>query len=320
MKPDTSRSQHIAWGTAAGTLLVSLLAWWIASDGGATKAEHQRAASAYENRIGPRPLARQVDEQRQAIATTQEQIDELKMQTGVSRIAPFIRPRRDSGGYIAFLIRYLRQELQLRAQTFTIDERLGFNLLGTRPPPESEADGWLNMLQMVTKALYLCSEAPGAIDAVRVTSLTTSPIPTGPAGRPALLHEYPFTLEVTGTLESISWLLVQLSSDERTPGNKDEDLRDWLTHIRRGVREAGYPVNEPEEASSIGPLIVRGFNIIGSRVEEHPISRLTVTFDLAGMHFLSDEERGEDRQQPARRPTAARAEGGQRSWAHSARP
>ncbi|TVR16076.1 MAG: hypothetical protein EA401_01875 [Planctomycetota bacterium] len=318
MKPDMRTSERKAWITAGVTLVVALVAWWIASDGGATTAAHTRAASAYENRIGPRPLAQQVAQQSQAIADTQEQIDELKAQTGVSRIAPFVKPRRDSGGYIAFLIRYLRQELQLRAQTFTIDERLGFNLLGTRPPPDHEADGWLNMLQMVTKALYLCSEAPGHIDEARIVSLTTTPIATGPAGRPALLHEYPFTLEVTGTLESISWLLVQLSSDERTQGNKDGDLRDWLVHIRRGVREAGYPVNEPEERSSIGPLIVRGFNIIGSRLEDHPISRLTVTFDLAGMHFLSDEERGEQRQQA--RPSTPRGSADQRSWTHRARP
>ena len=35
------------------------------------------------------------------------------------------------------------------------------------------------MLQLVTKALFLCAEAPGSVDEVKVTQLTTTPIATG---------------------------------------------------------------------------------------------------------------------------------------------
>ena len=159
------------------------------------------------------------------------------------------------------------------------------------------------MLQLVTKALFLCAEAPGSVDEVRVTQLTTTPIPTGPAGRPPLLDEYPFSLEITASLESISWLLQQFSSDGRSPGNKDEDLSEWLGMIQRGVVEARFAVTKPEETRPIGPLIVRGFHIKGSRLEDNRVSRLTVTIDLAGMNFIADSDRGE----PASGAAGARA-------------
>ena len=107
-----------------------------------------------------------------------------------------------------------------------------------------------------------------------------------------MLYEYPFSLEITASLESISWLLQQFSSDDRSPGNKDSDLNEWLGMIQRGVIEARFPVTQPDTVRSIGPLIVRGFHIEGSAIEANRISHLQVKIDLAGMNFIPDVERG----------------------------
>lgn len=307
MSPDMSKPRKIAGAAVAAALLISLVALWVSGDGGRAADEHRRAREAYQQRLGPTPLREIIAREEQLIRNSEAQIAELKELTGMAPVSPFIRPRRDSGAYIAYLIRFLHQELQLKAQTFAIDPRLGFNLLSTSPPPEDAAQGWLTMMQLVTKALFLCAEAPGRVDEVAITRLSTTPILTGPAGRPALLREYPFTLRITASLESISWLLLQFSSDARTEGNKDGDLINWLQMIERGVEAAGYRLAQATSADaedvSIGPLIVRGFHITGSRIEENRVSALTVTIDLAGMDFLGDSERGT-------RPAAASRTGG----------
>ncbi|TVR43593.1 MAG: hypothetical protein EA402_09305 [Planctomycetota bacterium] len=298
MKPSLRQSYQRAGIAATSCLLLAAGIIHFGWDRGRLAEEHRLAWQRYEQRIGHYPLSEVVDEFTRAVSHSQGQIDELKGLVGMSPVAPFLKPRRDSGGYIAFLIRFLHQELSLKAQSFEIDPRLGFNLLGSSPPSEEAAEGWLTMLQLVTKALFLCTEAStavenGGVDEVVVTRLTTTPIPTGPRGRPPLLNEYPFTLRITASLSSISWLLQQFSADERTPGNKDEDLRDWLRMIERGVEAARFTVVRPSQPATIGPLIVRGFHITGSRIEDNRISRLVVTIDLAGMEFLSDEQRGE---------------------------
>ena len=43
---------------------------------------------------------------------------------GMSEVAPFVKPERDSGGYIAYLLRFLHQELQLKAQSFPCNRAL----------------------------------------------------------------------------------------------------------------------------------------------------------------------------------------------------
>ena len=295
MKPNLKPALKHAAIACAISALLSLILVWSMWDGGKLAELHQTDSARYEQRTGSYELAQLVSEYDQAIQDSQNQISELKDIMGMSPVAPFIKPKRDSGGYIAYLLRFLHQELQLKSQTFTLQDRLGFNDLSTSLPSEAEAQGWLTMLQLVTKTLFLCAEAPGVIDEVSITKLTTTPIPTGPVGRPALLNEYPFTLRITASLESISWLLQQFSSDSRTAGNKDQDLRDWLGMIDRGVVAAGIAVTQPENERTIGPLIVRGFHITGSRMEDNRVSRLSVTIDLAGMDFIADTDRGETR-------------------------
>ena len=293
MKPNL-RPAYQRVGIAAGvSVVLSAILVWTIWDGGVLADSYEQEKIRYEQTKGSYRLSDLVREYDEAIVNSQDQISDLKNIMDMSEVAPFIKPERDSGGYIAYLLRFLHQELQLKAQTFPLQARLGFNDLSTSLPSEEEAQGWLTMLQLVTKALFLCAEAPGAIDEVTITKLTTTPIPTGPAGRPPLLYEYPFSIEITASLESISWLLQQFSSDARSPGNKDEDLIEWLGMIQRGVVQAGLAVTKPEDTQAIGPLIVRGFNIEGSRIEEDRISRLKVTIDLAGMSFIPDSERGD---------------------------
>ena len=124
MKPNL-RPAYQRVGIAAGisVLFAAVLVWFV-WDGGALADSYEQERQRYERRKGEHRLADLVREYDNAISESQEQIAELKTIMGMSEVAPFVKPDRDSGGYIAYLLRFLHQELQLKAQSFALQPRL----------------------------------------------------------------------------------------------------------------------------------------------------------------------------------------------------
>jgi hypothetical protein len=299
MRPNLDKEKKQAWvGFAVVLFLGGLGAWWI-WDGGLVAQERSEAEAAYLNRIGKTRMIDQVEKSEAAIRDLESSIQELKKTTGIDLVPPFVVPEsvRDEGYYFRVVFDTVRDDLQVKAGGIELGQ-LGFVQLGDAPPPDADAQYWLSMLQLVSKTLYLCVEAPGGpLQEISISGVELNKrIQTGPTSRPPLLQEYPFTLRVKGSLESISWLLLQLSADRNTPGNQDGALLSWLGSVGDKVRQVpgfqGVARNDVDEP--VGPLIVRGYEITSAnRSEVDQITQLDATFQLAGMKYLTYEERGE---------------------------
>jgi hypothetical protein len=127
----------------------------------------------------------------------------------------------------------------------------------------------MTMLQLTEKAvgIVLAANEP-PLESFAITHERA--VETGPAGRPVLLREYPLTLKVRGSLKDILWILHRLSQFEA-------DGKDY-------------------------PLILRGLVIQSENAKpKDNIQHLDAVFQLAGMQFLTPEERARDPHLPGQR-------------------
>lgn len=273
MSPDvSSASRGGLVALLAAMLAAGGLAWWSWSESPET-AERLEAAKTAAGKIGGKePLRARVDRQRAANAELRANIVQLKNEAGFHREERFTVPpgEREKGKF--FLNRFVEVRQDLREQAvrrrIDSDERLGFPP-DDRVPPDDEAQQLLDMLQLTEKALRVVLQAPDPVEWFDIAH--GRPYKTGPVARPELLEEYPLTLKVRGSLNTVLWILHQF-----------------------GVRsERDYP------------LILRGLTIRSDNTKaKDDVQQLEAVFELAGMSFLSDAGRDAQVAAPPRERSA----------------
>lgn len=320
MRPNLQREHAISWGILALAVVVAVaVGWWLRERAAAASRAFESAREAYARRIGSHDLAGLVAKVEDAILDMEGQIGELKRLTGFRRLPPFLVPGDSDlrGSYFSFVFNTVFDELQFLADAkqVAIDgSRIGFADFSGQAVDEGSLQRWLTMLQLVTKGAWLALSTPDeSLESVEVLPLSIGNIvETGPAGRPPLVREYPFSMKVRGSLRAIKWLLWQFSLDERTEGSFDAKLNEWLAQRSRELRkevEVDVPLNDG--SVSVGPLILRRITLSsGNTSPRDSVNQLDVTFHLAGMEYVSDADRNErpfERSTPSQRQARATA-------------
>jgi hypothetical protein len=267
MMPDVKKEEQTGWLVLAGAVAVVLIALWFISDGGelADRAEKSQAGLAVGGR---EDMATHVDRQVEANHTLRATIEQLKGETDFVLAPEFaIKADERQPGYF-FKRKFVEVRERLRdkaeAKKIVYDQNIGF---GADPavPDDSQAPYLMTMLQVTEKIVGIAFDTPIPLETLTVSH--GGSIDTGPESRPALLREYPLKLEVRGGLKDILWILHRISEVTPDPSGKRTDY----------------------------PLILRGFSIKSENAKpKDDISQLDAVFDLAAMHFFSEEERAKD--------------------------
>jgi hypothetical protein len=268
MMPDLSSSIRGGLVAMCAAILIGGgLAWYMWSDQPVVDQRLQAARSAAEKIKGKEPLRERVERQRAANVELLANIAELKKQAGFAAAERFKVPpgEREPGKF--FLNRFVevRQNLRETAQRQRIqsDERLGFPP-DDRVPPDGEAQGLLDMLQLTEKALSVVLASQEPVEWFDISH--GKPYETGPASRPILLKEYPLTLKVRGSLKTVLWIL----------------------HSYGTRADGDYP------------LILRGLTISSANTKARDdVQQLEAVFELAGMAFVADANRESAATKPA---------------------
>ena len=340
MQPRMDQDVRISWIALAVTAVVVIgtLAWYY--DWGEQADAVTTEARRYLNRTGELPYAQQLDRLRDRNADLANYLEELQAQVGIREVPPFLMPppEQKPGEYFTVVYSQIWSELQQRASRFSIenyDYTIGFGHLEGRPPAtREEVRYYLTMLQLVTKAVYFSLSTPDkTVQTVAVRGVDPKTrLVTGPDGRPPLLLEYPFELEVRASLKDILWLLHQLSDDQLDLSQRTDEQRDfgvWLQTVIDKLEESGGLQVSYDGAEGAGneicPLIVRGLTIVSGNLETaDQVTQLDVVIQLAGMEFLTPNERqnGVADVRPERTQRAAASTGRIRgtSTNHVARP
>jgi hypothetical protein len=263
MRPVVHKETMTGWGVLGGTLLVCLLGLWLLSDGGEL-AGQVAAAQAGLPAGGKEELRARVASQDEANRKLHETIEVLKKSASFSIEPRFQIPKDDKQPGYLFKRTFVevRQGLRQKAEARKIvyDENIGF---GADPevPKDELAPYLMTMLQLTEKVVGIALDTPSPLESLTISH--GREIETGPESRPALLREFPLKLSVRGSLKDILWILHRLSQVE--PGGRD------------------YPV------------ILRGMLIESENAKPRDdVQQLTAEFELAGMRFLSEEERARD--------------------------
>jgi hypothetical protein len=263
MLPDLRREETTGWLTFSAVLLAMLITWWTLHDNGELAAQVDQARAAWQALTGAGDLKQLVDHQRQANQELRATIAERMQAFGFKLDPRFVIPANERQPGYFFIQRFIavRQALREKAQPYGVEyqENLGFGD-AKDVPDDKDAPYLMTMLQLTEKAVGIAlaaNEPP--LESFSITHERV--VETGPAGRPVLLREYPLTLKVRGSLKDILWILHRLSQFEA-------DGKDY-------------------------PLILRGLTI-QSEENAKPkdnIQPLDAVFQLAGMQFLTPEER-----------------------------
>ncbi|MHC5067636.1 MAG: hypothetical protein ACYTF0_03495 [Planctomycetota bacterium] len=310
LRPDLMKS----WAVFAATLVLGAGFMWWWSDVAQLRGQEERAAAAYQQQLGQLDLAGQVAAQRAANERLASHLSDLKGNTGVREVAPFMVPEnyRRPSEYFRVAYDKIREDLLRRAEEIRssdYDQDLGFGFLADKIPDPDNVDRWLLMLQLVSKAAYLAQSAPdGSLHGISIDDLGSgfAPVLRGAEGRPAHLREYPFRLTVNGSLRDILWLLHQLSAEQPTPIHRR--MQRWLGG-RDGVADkvsaalGGIDAMPASDADEVSPLVVRGLDISSGNVRaDQQVQTLTAIFDLAGLEFIAADEAQPAERRPQRRP------------------
>jgi hypothetical protein len=292
LRPDVDRPLTYAWGAFAGALLLAGLAWWWFRQDGGLGRQLAGARQAFEQREGDSPvrLQREVERQRQANRELSETIERIKDQVGIAPIDPFVIPKRYENQrrfYFNMIFEATRNTLYERAVQRAIrsyEPELGF---GRGQIEDGDVMQELIRLQLIAKAMVLALSTEDSLAAI---SVEHGPIEqTGPKDRPPLLVEYGFSLRVRGRLKDILWLLHQLGVEE-PQAEIVRGLNGLFTTVQRLTEGQVRPLDEKD----FFPLIVRGLEVrSGTLQARDDIAMLEVRIDLAGMEFLSAQERAQ---------------------------
>jgi hypothetical protein len=276
MTPDLSEQSKRGWLVLAGTTVLVALVLYILSDGGALAGQVQAAADAHRAITGSETISSRAVRERAANAHLRATIEDLKRNNGFSVDPDFRIPASSSQPGYFFRTRFVevRQQLSELARAThagtVFDENLGFENVAT-VPPDTEAAYLLTMLQLTAKAATIVLSCPNGLDSFAISHGPV--LQTGPESQPPLLNEYPLEITMRGGLDDILWILYQFS----------------------------------QHAAGDYPLIIRGLKINSLNAKPRDqISQLDATLQIAGMRFLSPQERDQD----PRYPHAVRAVAG----------
>jgi hypothetical protein len=272
MQLDISKQVLQGWLVLGAAVICSLIGLSVVWDGGASAAQVQAEKDALNG--GPEDLAEQVQLARAANARLAETIASLKQGVGFNteeayQIASDPEFQRQPEYFFvtkrnAILARLLKRA---RERGGEYEEYGGFGLGQHRPPPETlpapeEAIDLLRMLQITEKAVSICLETPTPLEKLLVVPHgKVKPIDVAAPGRAPLLQEYRLTLNLRGSLHDLLWIVHRLS-----PGR--------------------------EAAGDEYPLILKDLKITSdNRSPVEDVQQLDCEITVAGMRFLSDEER-----------------------------
>lgn len=327
MRPRLDNEVKLNWIILAAVVVIGAgaLAWFADWGAGAEQVDEERRR--YNNRVGDLLYSEQLNRMRARNDDLSNYLLELQQQVGIREVPPFLMPPDDvkPGLYFTVVYSQIWSVLQQRANRFSVasyDYQIGFGHLGGRPPASrEEVRYYLTMLQLITKAVYLGLSTPDktvqhlAINGVDPANRRV----TGPAGRPPLLIEYPFELQVHASLKDILWLLHQLSDDQLDPRRRSSVQGAFSKWLQQDII-AALAENSDQQFSLSGaegagnevcPLIVRGLSVTSGNLQAvDQLEQLEVTIQLAGMEFLTTNERieGVAEIDPDRRAAAQRAQ------------
>ncbi len=293
MRPDVSEDMKVGWISIALVAVVSLIILLYFSDSGKSATKLAKEKRTYESNKGDSDflLIDQIQEQTRENLNLLANITDLKNAVGIKPIRPFALPpnaKIQKNYYHRQVYDIAREYLNRRARNMRIneyDDAMGFKFPDGELVPEERAPEELIRLQLTVRAMLLALSTP---DRLQEITIKHHPIvETGPVKRPPLLREYPFTIRVRGSLKDILWLLHQYSADEV----QETTLKDWNKLVTHFQRELGRNI-KATSARDHFPLILIGMKIDSENSEPlDSVEQLEAEFELAGMEFLSDEER-----------------------------
>lgn len=267
MMPDVKKEEQTGWLVLGGVTAVVLIALWAISDGGvlveqADQAKNQSAKGGSEDMLTH--VERQI-EANQAMRST---IESLKRDSSFVLAKEFQIPadHRQPGYFFKTRFIEVREGLRDKAEAKKIsyDPDIGFGA-DPKVPDDREAPYLMSMLQLTEKVVAIAFGTPTPLENLKVSHFPS--VDTGPESRPVLVREYPLKLEVRGGLKDILWVLHRISQVTPTAEGKTKDY----------------------------PLILRGFRIKSDNAKaKDSIQQLDAVFDLAAMHFITEEERAND--------------------------
>ena len=258
------RERLMAWGGLAGALILSGLACWWAADDGTAAAAAAAASAEVAQAKGPVSLVARKRDQEQANKELSESLDALRHAVGFTVGRDFRVPANTVQPGLYFNEQFLVVQDRLRAKAhdrnIRFQDRLGFERIEKVPPAE-QAEHLLIMLQLTERAAQAVIDTPANIIPVAsfaIVQVKPCPVLTGPTGRPPLLQEYPLQVKLQAKLTTILWILHRLAHNEG---------------------EGSYP------------LVVRSLVIDSKNLDPKDDLVLDATIEVAGMRFLSAEER-----------------------------
>jgi hypothetical protein len=267
MMPDVKKETQTGWLVLGGTMVVVLIAFWVISDGGAL-AEQAGQEKDRHAKGGSEDMLAHVDRQIEANQAMRLTIENLKRDSSFVLAKEFLIPAdAKQPGYL-FKQRFteVREGLRNKAEAKKIsyDQNIGFGA-DPKVPDDREAPYLMSMLQLTEKVVAIAFGTPTPLENLKVSHLDA--VNTGPESRPVLVREYPLKLEVRGGLKDILWVLHRISQVTPTADGKTKDY----------------------------PLILRGFSIKSDNAKaKDSVQQLDAVFDLAAMHFITEEERAND--------------------------
>lgn len=276
MQIDLRRDALQGWATLGAAALLATVLMYIAWDGG--ELAQQVADEKVKLPTTGTPLSDLVRRQSDANAKLAQTIQQLKDQVGFSIEKGFKVDERDEdtyrrqpGKYFADRRLAVLEALDIRAREKGIadyDKYIGFGTGIKKPPPGDPPDNayaadLLKMLQLTEKVVRVCLETPTPLQRLIVQPhpIMTKPDLLTPPGRPPLLREYSLKLDIRGSLKDVLWILHRLS-----PGR--------------------------DAAADEYPLVLKSFKLTSlNSTPIQSISQLDLVLTVAGMEFLSSEER-----------------------------
>jgi hypothetical protein len=282
MRIDLSRERSQAWLICVAALVLALGVLWLIYDPKTLAAAAQKPRTATTKGT---PLHERIKEQRAATERLRDALEQLKAREGFQLSKDFqvlagSGDPRESEPIFRFKTRLtdVSQRVIDAATPRSVQwtEFLGFPNKA-KVDEEKVVPRLLASLQLTDKAASVALTTKDPIEALSFQQ--ARPEITGSQGRPPLIEEYPLTMTVRGPLKAILEILHRVTRIE-DPNRRTPDIPDF-------------------------PLIVRSLHIDGENpTSKSDITQLIATFELAGMRFLTPEERGEQPRAPRPTPRA----------------
>jgi hypothetical protein len=269
MQVDLTKETRAAWLVLAAVTVLGAVVLFVCYDSSDLGERMDAAQDAYQTMTGPVRFSERIDQQREANAKLAESIEVLKKGVGFTHRYTVPSTIGQAGYFFQSLREQVLGRLQRRAQELSIpkvDIYFGFGEGENVKPalkvvPDEEANLLLKMLQLTEKTAQIAFKTPTPLQKL-IISHENKAKRTGPESRPALLEEYSLKLAVRGSLTDILFILHNLSQVDPT------DPNDY-------------------------PLALTYFKIDSLNASaKDDIQQLDAEFRIAGMQFLSPEERG----------------------------